>query len=151
MNATLYFAYGANLDLRGIKRRCPKATPVIAASLSGYRLEFRRFATIVAEPRAEVSGALYMLTRNCWHALDAYEGPEYDKIKVTVDTFEGPREAMAYAMRHGERAPPSLAYFSTIARGYRDWKLDANALRRARLATLHPVKLQKTAIMPTSR
>ena len=139
----LYFAYGANLNLRGMKRRCLKSKPLMGATLPGYRLEFRTYATIVVDDTADVVGALYELTTACWRDLDAYEGPEYKRIPVTVETAEGPREAMAYAMTDGKRAPPSIAYYGEIARGYTDWKLDALRLRRARLATLHPEKPAK--------
>lgn len=139
----LYFAYGANLNLRGFKRRCPKAVPVGTAKLAGYRLEFRTYATIVADASAEVLGALYELTPQCLRALDEYEGPEYDKITVTVVTDDGAKDATAYIMTSGERAPPSVSYFTDIARGYGDWKLDAQVLRRARLTTLHPVKVER--------
>jgi len=140
-----YFAYGANLNLRGMKRRCPKATPVSVATLTRYRLEFRTYATIVPDAGANVLGALYELTPACWRSLDGFEGPEYDKITVTVETVEGPLQATAYALKAGERAPPSVAYYGEIARGYTDWKLDAGALRKARLATLHAVKPEKIA------
>jgi len=136
----LYFAYGANLNLRGFKRRCPKATPLGTATLAGYRLEFRTYATIVPDAGAQTLGALYDLTPACWRALDDYEGPEYAKVALTVETGDGPRDATAYVMKAGVRTPPSVAYYGDIARGYTDWKLDAGALRRARLATLHPEK-----------
>jgi gamma-glutamylcyclotransferase (GGCT)/AIG2-like uncharacterized protein YtfP len=143
----LYFAYGANLNLRGMKRRCPKAEPVTVAKLKGYRLEFRTYATIVADPKAEVLGALYRLTPQCFRALDEYEGPEYKKITVTVDTNVdangGAQEATAYIKQTGERAPPSVMYFTEIARGYADWKMDVNVLRRARYALMQPIKLEK--------
>ena len=139
----LYFAYGANLNLRGFKRRCPKAAPVQTAKLKGYRLEFRIYATVVADAKAEVLGALYDLTPQCWRSLDEYEGPEYGKITVTIETDDGAKEAVVYIMKAGERAPPSVSYYGDIARGYGDWKLDALVLRRARLATLHPAKLEK--------
>lgn len=144
----LYFAYGANLNLRGMKRRCPKAVPHGPAVLKGYRLEFRLYATIVPDEKSSVQGALYTLTPTCWRPLDEYEGKEYDKITVTVDTPDGAREAFAYVMKAGSlfnsgRMPPSLPYFSEIQRGYADWKFDARALRHARLATLHPEKRKR--------
>jgi gamma-glutamylcyclotransferase (GGCT)/AIG2-like uncharacterized protein YtfP len=136
----LYFAYGANLNLRGMKRRCPRATPVCAATLRGYRLEFRTYVTIAADAAARVDGALYELTPACWRALDRYEGSTYAKITVTVETADGPKQATAYILEGGERAAPTVAYFNDIARGYSDWKLDVTVLRRARLALLHPEK-----------
>ncbi len=144
----LYFAYGANLNLRGMKRRCPKAVPVTAAKLKGYRLEFRTYATIVADPKAEVLGALYELTPHCLRALDEYEGPEDKKITVSVDANGIAQEATAYMMHAGERAPPSVAYFTDIARGYADWKWDVNVLRRARYALMQPIKPEKPKRQP---
>ena len=43
---------------------------------------------------------------------------------------------MIYVMNGGAAAPPGLAYFNIVARGYADWKFDANILRQARFATL---------------
>jgi len=139
----LYFAYGANLNVRGMKRRCPRAKALGVATLAGYRLEFRHFITIVPDTTGDVPGVLYELTSSCWRALDDYEGDDYSKIEVSVKTIDGEHRAVAYVMSGGERAAPALAYFSEIARGYSDWKLDENVLRRARLATLHPVKPEK--------
>jgi gamma-glutamylcyclotransferase (GGCT)/AIG2-like uncharacterized protein YtfP len=148
----LYFAYGANLNLRGLKRRCPKAAPVTTATLKGYRLEFRTYATIVADPKAEVLGALYRLTPQCFRSLDEYEGPEYKKITVTVivggDANGESQEATAYMMHAGERAPPSVMYFTDIARGYADWKLDVKVLRRARYALLQPERRPAKPLPP---
>ena len=39
---TLYFAYGSNLNLDQMARRCPDAEPVGRVRLDGYRLAFRR-------------------------------------------------------------------------------------------------------------
>jgi gamma-glutamylcyclotransferase (GGCT)/AIG2-like uncharacterized protein YtfP len=147
----LYFAYGANLNLRGFKRHCPKAAPVSAAMLCGYRLEFRIYATIVVDAAAQTLGAVYALTPACWRVLDEYEGPGYDKVALTVETADGPRKATAYIMKAGTRSPPSIAYYGNIARGYTDWKLDASFLRKARLATLHadnPKPMRVKAAVP---
>ena len=64
---TLYFAYGSNLSIRQMRRRCPGSEVVGRARLPDYRLGFTRYATkrkggvadIVPEPGAEVWGALY--------------------------------------------------------------------------------------------
>lgn len=136
----LYFAYGANLNLRGMKRRCPRASAVCVATLPAHRLEFRNFITIVPDAASAVTGALYKLTPACWRALEEYEGADYEKITVDVHTDEGAKQALAYIMREGARQAPALAYYTDIARGYADWKLDESVLRRARLATLHPQK-----------
>jgi gamma-glutamylcyclotransferase (GGCT)/AIG2-like uncharacterized protein YtfP len=137
----LYFAYGSNLNLRAMAHRCPRAKALTAARLEGYRLVFRRYADISPDPKGTVWGALFELTPACVRALDKYEDEAlgiYRKITVTVTDDHGTRAAMAYVMNAGPLAPPDVAYYGEIARGYRDWKLDEALLRRARLATLHP-------------
>lgn len=132
----LYFAYGANLNVRGMKRRCPQAQAIGVATLNGYRLEFRRFITLAPDPKGTVPGVLFELTPACRRALDTYEGADYSKIEVKVATAEGDAAATAYIMKSGERAPPTIAYYNEIARGYTEWKFDVQILRRARLAIL---------------
>jgi gamma-glutamylcyclotransferase (GGCT)/AIG2-like uncharacterized protein YtfP len=137
----LYFAYGSNLNLRAMAHRCPRAKALTVARLDGYRLVFRRHADISPDPKGTVWGALFELTPACVRTLDKYEGEGssvYRKITVTVTDDRGTREAMAYIMNSGQLAPPDVAYYGEIARGYRDWKLDEGLLRSARLATLHP-------------
>ena len=136
----LYFAYGANLNLRNIKRSAPSARPLCIATLQGYRLVFRGYADMAPDKSGVVTGALYEITPACVRALDTYEGEDYRKIDVKVETDDGPRQAMAYVMKAGDIAPPQLAYYNIIARGYADWKLDVEPLRRARYASVRPVK-----------
>jgi gamma-glutamylcyclotransferase (GGCT)/AIG2-like uncharacterized protein YtfP len=134
----LYFAYGSNLARRGMARRCPKAKPLTKARLDGYRLVFRGYIDITPDPKATVWGALYELTPACLYALDRYEDAPrlYRHVTVTVTADDGPREAMAYVMNGKTIAPPEVAHYTAIARGYADWKLDEAPLRRARLAIL---------------
>ncbi len=132
----LYFAYGANLNLRNIKRYAPRAKPLCIAKLPGYRLVFRRYVDLAPDKHTSVIGALYEVTPKCLEALDLYEGEAYQKIEVTVETEQGPRQAVAYVMKPAEIAPPQLAYYTIVARGYADWKLDLEPLRRARFATV---------------
>jgi len=139
----LYFAYGSNLHRRAMARRCPRSHPLVRATVTGYRLVFRGFADLLAETDGMVEGALYRITPACLRALDAYEDVpvHYRRATLTALTDDGPREALAYVMTlSGENtgfAPPALAYYGEIARGYADWDLDQHALRRARLSSLH--------------
>ncbi len=134
----LYFAYGSNLERRGMARRCPKAKGLTAARLDGYRLVFRLTIDITPGPSGVVWGALYELTPTCQRALDKYEDAPrlYRQVKVTVVTDDGSHEALAYVMNDKSIAPPDVAHYTSIARGYADWKLDEAPLRRARLAVL---------------
>ncbi|MSO99217.1 MAG: gamma-glutamylcyclotransferase [Rhodospirillaceae bacterium] len=134
----IYFAYGANLQRRGMKRRCPAARPIGAVLLPGYRLCFRRHADIEEDKSATVPGALWELTPACERALDSFEGPEYRKITVELMHDETSVSAIAYVMnKPGPLAPPSMTYYRELAMGYRDWKFDEKTLRRARYDTLN--------------
>jgi gamma-glutamylcyclotransferase len=131
MSRVLYFAYGANLDLRRFRRRCPGATVVGRARLPDYQLAFTRYsraekggvADIVPHPDAEVWGALYEIDASSFAALDEYEGAPraYRRELVRVIDDAGvEREATAYiANKTGEFAP-SRGYLAQITRGARE-------------------------------
>jgi hypothetical protein len=130
----LYFAYGANLNLQGMRFRCPAARPVSAFLLHDYRLAFSGVATVQPCPGATVSGALWEITDNCEDNLDVFEGFPflYSKIYLT----QGNQEFMAYVMNDDPPAGPSRSYFNTIREGYQDWDLPIAELERARDLTL---------------
>ncbi|MBL8629264.1 MAG: gamma-glutamylcyclotransferase [Rhodospirillaceae bacterium] len=133
-----YFAYGANLNKRGMKMRCPQATAVGVAVLHGYKLCFKRWADIIPAKDACVHGVLWAVTPACLRALDAYEGDDYGQVKVTVEHNGETVEAIAYAIKtHLPFAPPDMDYHREIAIGYREWGLDEALLRRARYDTLN--------------
>src|SRR3990172_6059184 len=107
MSRILYFAYGANLDLRRFRRRCPGAAVVGRARLPDYQLAFTRYsraekggvADIVPQPGADVWGALYEIDASCFAALDDYEGAPRSYRRATVRVIDDTgldREAVAY-------------------------------------------------------
>ncbi len=53
----LYIAYGSNLNLSQMEKRCPGATVVGTGEVKGYELLFRGVATI--EPRENASVCFY--------------------------------------------------------------------------------------------
>jgi gamma-glutamylcyclotransferase (GGCT)/AIG2-like uncharacterized protein YtfP len=134
MPRVLYFAYGANLDLRRFRRRCPGANVAGRARLPGYQLAFTRYdrhekggvADIVPEPGAEVWGALYEIDASSFAALDDYEGAPraYRRALVRVIDDAGvEREAVAYIGNKTGAFAPSRAYLAQITRGARDHAL----------------------------
>lgn len=133
-----YFAYGANVNQRNLKRHAPRAQALGLARLAGYRLVFKRFADVIKDPGGGVTGVLYEVTPACVLALDRYEDVPalYRKATVKVEYGAEAVEAMIYVMNGGAKAPPDLAYYNLIARGYADWKLDAKVLQDARFACL---------------
>lgn len=89
-----YFAYGSNLDLSQMRRRCPESVPVGVAALAGHRLDFTRYsshwqggvADVVVDASYEVWGLVYRLSEPDLSLLDRYESyPQgYDRVQVTV-------------------------------------------------------------------
>jgi gamma-glutamylcyclotransferase (GGCT)/AIG2-like uncharacterized protein YtfP len=141
----LYFAYGSNLNLRRMKRHAARAKAIGAARLDGYKLVFRRFIDITPDKAGAVWGAVYEITPACERSLDAYENCPalYRKITVRVDVAGELREAMAYVMNEDGFAAPAIDYFTVVAQGYRDWKLDPAPLTKARIAVMNDQKMSK--------
>ena len=140
MSRILYFAYGANLDLRRFRRRCPGAAVVGRARLPDYQLAFTRYsraekggvADIVPEPGAEVWGALYEIDASCFAALDDYEGAPraYRRAPVRViDDAGSEREAVAYVGNKTGEFAPSRQYLAQITRGAREHNLPEEYVR----------------------
>jgi hypothetical protein len=136
----LYFAYGANMNVEGMKYRCPTATLVGPCVLKGWKLAFRGCADIVESPNDQVTGVMWLIEDDDEHALDHFEGYpiSYIKKRVTVTPDkswgEEPVRAMVYIMMpnrwrgfHG----PSKGYYECIAEGYRAFGMDEEPLERA--------------------
>jgi gamma-glutamylcyclotransferase (GGCT)/AIG2-like uncharacterized protein YtfP len=126
----LYIAYGSNLNLKQMRGRCPKATPLHSMMLPNFRLVFKGVADIVEEPDMEVPVGVFKITEDCEKALDRYEGyPRlYSKIHFTMQG----KLLMAYVMNHSEISPPSTGYYESIKQGYKDFNLDLKYLEHAK-------------------
>jgi len=137
---TLYFAYGSNLDLSQMARRCPAATPLGKFYLPDTRLVFRRVCDVIAEDGATCPGGLWRLTPKCEQALDRYEGfdpryPDsgmYSKEYIQVAGLpDGETEVMIYTMNSSGIYPPSVGYFKGVRQGYKDFGLKLWPLKEA--------------------
>ena len=89
----IYIAYGSNMNIEQMKRRCPKAIPIGKGILKDYKLVFKGVADVIKSPGDEVPIAIWKITEECEKALDRYEGfPHlYRKEYVTVE-IEGKEE-----------------------------------------------------------
>lgn len=131
----IYFAYGSNLHLEQMLRRCPDAEPLTQAVLHGYRLTYRRgFATVEkADKKDRVYGALYRISKRDLKALDAYESYPivYYRDTIQVEAREvGMIHAMTYKMHKCfEVEPPRADYYEIIQEGYRNWGLPMDSLK----------------------
>ena len=135
---TVYLAYGSNLNISQMLKRCPEAKPWGATLLHGYRLAFwggsgHAVATIVLAKGCIVPVALWSITAKDERALDAYEGWPRLYRKETVKVSWGKRNvnAMVYIMNQGRVGFPSKWYFETIFEGYGDFNLDPEPLFQA--------------------
>jgi gamma-glutamylcyclotransferase (GGCT)/AIG2-like uncharacterized protein YtfP len=122
----LYFAYGANMHLGQMKRRCPKARVNGAFILRDWKLNFYSHATIEPQQGAQVAGVLWEITESCEHRLDAFEGfPSY----YTKRTWsQAGIEFFFYEMTTPKTGRPGAGYVSDIAESYELWNLPKNLL-----------------------
>ena len=134
----LYFAYGSNLNLFQMKRRCKDSIFLKKYELKGYRLNFRskyRAADIEKSKNSLVPGALFEISKSDEKKLDVYEDYPilYKKLYFTYYN----RTVMTYIMvNKTEFRYPTERYLNVVKRGYKDCKLDTKYLKVA----LQPVK-----------
>jgi len=131
---TLYFAYGSNLSLEQMARRCPASRAVGRAIARRHRLTFpRRYASweggvASIEPcvSSHVEGAVYELSEACIASLDDYEGIDeghYTQGRIAVEFPDGrTQEVMTYfaTAEHGAPFQPSDIYLDVMLAGARD-------------------------------
>ena len=136
----LYFAYGSNLHLEQMARRCPAAVPLGPLIMPNTRLVFRGVADVIRDDGVECPGGIWRITPECEAALDRYEGfnpndPDrgmYTKEYVQLDGLpDGETEIMLYAMNSTGIYPPSEHYYDVVKQGYRDFGLPTAALQMA--------------------
>ena len=134
----LYFAYGSNLNLFQMKRRCKDSIFIKKYELKGYRLNFRskyRAADIEKSKNSLVPGALFEISKSDEKKLDVYEDYPilYKKLYFTYYN----KTVMTYIMvNKTEFRYPTERYLNVVKRGYKDCKLDMKYLKIA----LQPVK-----------
>lgn len=147
MEKKIYLAYGSNMSLEQMYRRCPHAEPVGKGYLNGWRLMFKgsktgSYATIEPEEGCTVPVVLWLIDKDDERWLDRYEGyPSFYK-KVTVE-FEYDNEGrpgrrnrgqgMVYVMPPAKslHGLPTRGYFGVLDEGYRRYSFDQKILLEA--------------------
>lgn len=137
-NETIYMAYGSNLNLMQMARRCPTAKRLGVAQLEGYDLKFRGddgHAVATVEPgEGTVPVLLWKIGPIDEHRLNIYEGwPKlYRKETLGIELDGQTMEAMVYIMNEGHPlGAPSPYYLNIIAEGYEDAGFDTDTLTDA--------------------
>ena len=69
----LYGAYGSNLNLNQMIRRCPNARPVGSVVVQGMQLAFRGVADVIHKKDGKVALGLWKITEACEAQLDIYK------------------------------------------------------------------------------
>jgi Gamma-glutamyl cyclotransferase, AIG2-like len=129
----LYFAYGANMDVSAMARRCPRSTALGLARLRRHRLAVMRegWLSVTRDPRSAVHGVLWDIALADVSALDRYEGLTqglYAKLTQPVVAERGVRQAIVYI---GANAGPGTArpdYIADVIAAARSWPLPAGAI-----------------------
>jgi len=129
----LYVAYGSNMNLEQMARRCPTAQVVGTAFLRNWRLLFCGVATIERFKGGKVPVLVWAIKPNDEAALDVYEGwPRLyrkETVRITLDGKQA--RAMVYIMNSGRQSPPNSGYYNIIREGYKSAGFDVSILQDA--------------------
>ena len=130
-----YLAYGSNLNLSQMRRRCPNAKKAGSFLLKGYELEFRYYLTIKKSRDGEVPSGIFEIDEDDERSLDRYEGypTHYRKEYLEVELNGEPIKALVYVMNEEVRGimVPDMFYVETCLQGYRDFGFDSGYLFKA--------------------
>ena len=116
-----YFAYGSNLCVQQMARRCPDATDPQRAVLADHDwlINQRGVATVEPFDGVEVHGVIWQLSDRDLATLDSAEGVpvRYRRDQLTVHTDDGPSDAWVYIDHRVHPGPPRPGYLERIIDG----------------------------------
>lgn len=142
---TLYIAYGSNMNIDQMSRRCPTAKIVGTAELEDWRLRFKgsdSFSVATIEPSKgdTVPALVWNIQPKDEVSLDLYEGwPRlYRKEKMFVRIGKEIRMAMVYIMNADDQpyGNPSKSYYDTILEGYKAAGFSPDLLMQAVISNM---------------
>lgn len=139
MSEFVYFAYGSNLNLEDMKKRCPSGTVIGKGLLKDYRLVYRgkeneSYLNVEKEDGENVPIGIWEIDECDLDSLDCYEGyPElYHREYTDVETEKGTVTGMIYIMNEGYPvSEPADSYRETCMKGYADFGFDTDILKRS--------------------
>lgn len=134
-----YIAYGSNLNMQQMSRRCPDAKLVGTGMINNYELVFRgsrysAVATVEPKSGSKVPVGIWEISDKDERSLDVYEGFPRLYVKKTMHIFQDniKHEAMLYVMNDGyDYGKPNNRYYHTILQGYKDCHLDSRYLKES--------------------
>lgn len=134
-----YIAYGSNLNVNQMKRRCPESKIIGKGFINNYELLFKgsftgAYLTIEKKKGGKVPIAIWQVSKQDELNLDIYEGyPKfYYKKNFEIKNNDKKTKAFAYIM-HEERKIniPSEYYINTCIDGYKFFDFDIKFLKNA--------------------
>ena len=137
-----YLAYGSNLFVDRMARRCPYAEPIGTTYIPNHTLRFRKsksgfYATVEPKRGEAVPAAVWKISHYDELLLDAYEGYPNYYFKKSIKTFirfeKGVQAKinMFYALPKKRPADlPTLKYFYLMLDGYNFWGFPLDTLFR---------------------
>lgn len=153
MEKIYYLAYGSNLNLSQMERRCKGSKVVGTAVLDDYGLMFKgsktgSYLTIEKEKRCKVPLGVFEITKEDLLNLDIYEGYPtfyYRKlIEVKVKKKDGKIEnlrGLIYIMHEDRKlGVPNDIYMNICIDGYKDFGFDTHYLFTAFEYSLEEIK-----------
>src|ERR1700757_485190 len=116
-----YFAYGSNLCVAQMARRCPDAANPRPATLSDHDWLINQRGVATVEPFAgtHVHGVMWQLSDRDLATLDSAEGVpvRYRRDRLTVHTHDGPTQTWVYIDRRVQPGAPRPGYLERIIAG----------------------------------
>ncbi len=130
---SLYFAYGSNMSVEAMMRRCPRSKSIGVARLERHRLAVMRegWLTAARDPRSAVHGVLWDLALSDVPALDRYEGLAQGLYAKVVQPVVAPGGAKRALVHFGANAGPGIPradYLADIVAAARAWPLPAEGI-----------------------
>lgn len=135
-----YIAYGSNMNLSQMKRRCPNSTVIGVGELEGWELKFNCCATIKPNKQKSTPVLVWKIHTQDWQRLDEYEGyPSYYRKEILDVTLGNKRHpALVYIMNceDNKYSPPTRSYYEGIVEGYVQNGINTTQLSQARIRSI---------------
>jgi gamma-glutamylcyclotransferase (GGCT)/AIG2-like uncharacterized protein YtfP len=122
----LYAAYGSNMDPAQMMQRAPHSPVSGTGWLEGWRITFGgedlgwegALSTVVEDPTSRVFVVLYDVSPLDVERLDNWEGAElgmHKKLRLRIQTMDGPQLAWVYVLDAYEGGLPSARYIGVLS------------------------------------
>lgn len=144
MSERYYAAYGSNLNVDKMARRCPDAAVIGTTMIEGYELLYKEgwsgsYLTIEPKADSQVPAAIWQISQEDERALDRYEGYPglYYKKEMTLPVKrmnQQAEEMSVFVYIMDEKRPfgfPSQKYVRECEEGYQAFGFDPKYLQEA--------------------